>query len=53
MKSSAWCFEYGQRLPSPMSQIHLHQMGAAVSRIGTRMSSYSGRQAAYTYNLLG
>jgi FAD/FMN-containing dehydrogenase len=33
--------EHGDRMPSPMSQI------------GTTMSSFSGRAAGYTYNLIG
>lgn len=45
--------EHGARMPSPMSQIHFHQMGGAVGRVGTGMSSFSGRAAGYTYNLIG
>jgi FAD/FMN-containing dehydrogenase len=41
------------RRMSPMSQIHFHQMGGAVGRVGTGMSSFSGRAAGYTYNLIG
>jgi hypothetical protein len=45
--------DHGARMASPMSQIHLHQMGGAVSRAGTATSSFSGRAAGYTYNLIG
>jgi hypothetical protein len=45
--------EHGARMPAPMSQIHLHQMGGAVGRVGTRTSSFSGRAAGYTYNVIG
>jgi FAD/FMN-containing dehydrogenase len=45
--------EQGARMPAPMSQIHLHQMGGAVGRVGPRTSSFSGRPAGYTYNLIG
>jgi FAD/FMN-containing dehydrogenase len=45
--------EQGSRMPSPMSQIHLHQMGGAVGRVGPGTSSFSGRAAGYTYNLIG
>ena len=31
--------EHGARLPSPLSQIHLHQMGGAVARSGDTASS--------------
>jgi FAD/FMN-containing dehydrogenase len=49
----AVALEHGARMPSPMSQIHFHQMGGAVGRVGTTMSSFSGRAAGYTYNLIG
>jgi FAD/FMN-containing dehydrogenase len=45
--------EHGALMPAPMSQIHLHQMGGAVARVGTSTSSFSGRAAGYTYNLIG
>jgi FAD/FMN-containing dehydrogenase len=45
--------EHGALMPPPMSQIHLHQMGGAVGRVGTRTSSFSGRTAGFTYNLIG
>jgi hypothetical protein len=45
--------EHAARMPSPRSQIHLHQMGGAVRRAGTATSSFSGRAAGYTYNLIG
>jgi FAD/FMN-containing dehydrogenase len=45
--------EQASRMSSPRSQIHLHQMGGAVSRVTTAMSSFSGRAAGYTYNLIG
>ncbi len=45
--------EHGSKMRSPKSQIHLHQMGGAVGRVGTDMSSFSGRAAGYTYNLIG
>jgi FAD/FMN-containing dehydrogenase len=44
--------EHGTRLPSPMSAIHLHQMGGAISRVGPTATAFSGRSAAYTYNLV-
>src|SRR4051794_5876298 len=45
--------EHGAVMPAPMSQIHLHQMGGAAGRVGTSTSSFSGRTAGYTYNLIG
>jgi FAD/FMN-containing dehydrogenase len=49
----ATALEQGARLRSPMSQIHFHQMGGAVGRIGIETSSFSGRAAGFTYNLIG
>jgi FAD/FMN-containing dehydrogenase len=45
--------DQGAALTSPMSQIHFHQMGGAVGRVGTASSSFSGRAAGYAYNLIG
>jgi FAD/FMN-containing dehydrogenase len=44
--------EQAARMSSPLSQIHLHQMGGAVCRVETATSSFSGRAAGYTYNLI-
>jgi FAD/FMN-containing dehydrogenase len=43
---------HGARIPSPMSAIHLHHMGGAVSRVRPADTAFSGRAAAYTYNLI-
>jgi FAD/FMN-containing dehydrogenase len=45
--------EQAARFSSPLSQIHLHQMGGAVARVAMATSSFSGRAAGYTYNLVG
>jgi FAD/FMN-containing dehydrogenase len=44
--------DHGARMASPMSAIHLHQMGGAVGRVGIGATAFSGRAAAYTYNLV-
>jgi FAD/FMN-containing dehydrogenase len=44
--------EHGARMPSPMSQIHFHQMGGAVGRLAPDATAFSGRTAGYTYNLV-
>jgi FAD/FMN-containing dehydrogenase len=44
--------EHGARMPSPMSQIHFHQMGGAVGRVATDATAFSGRHAGYTYNVV-
>jgi FAD/FMN-containing dehydrogenase len=43
---------HGALMPSPMSQIHFHQMGGAVGRIDAAATAFSGRAAGYTYNLI-
>ena len=49
----ALALDRGAALSSPMSQLHFHQMGGAVGRVGTATSSFSGRAAGYAYNLVG
>jgi FAD/FMN-containing dehydrogenase len=44
--------EHGARMPSPMSALHMHQMGGAVARVATDASAFSGRAAGYTYNVV-
>jgi len=44
--------EHGGRMPSPMSQIHFHQMGGAVGRVPSDATAFSGRHAGYTYNVV-
>ena len=44
--------DHGARLPSPMSAIHLHQMGGAVGRVAAGATAFSGRAAGYTYNVV-
>jgi FAD/FMN-containing dehydrogenase len=43
---------HGARMPSPMSQIHFHQMGGAVGRVRPDATAFSGRHAGYTYNVI-
>jgi FAD binding domain/Berberine and berberine like len=44
--------DHGARMPSPMSALHVHQMGGAVARVGRDATAFSGRQAGYTYNVV-
>jgi FAD/FMN-containing dehydrogenase len=44
--------DHGARLPSPMAQIHFHQMGGAVGRVPEDASAVNGRAAGYTFNLI-
>jgi FAD/FMN-containing dehydrogenase len=43
---------HGAAMPSPMSQIHFHQMGGAVGRVPAAATAFSGRHAGYTYNVI-
>jgi hypothetical protein len=43
--------EHGAKMPSPFSQIHVHQMGGAVARVGEDDTAFSNRRAAYAYNV--
>ena len=38
--------------PTPLCQIHLHQMGGAVARIAEEATAYAGRDAAYVVNII-
>jgi hypothetical protein len=44
--------DHGDRMPSPMSALHIHQMGGAVARVADADTAFSGREAAYTYNVV-
>lgn len=44
--------EYGARMPSPLSAVHIHQMGGAVGRPDAVGSAFGNRRAAFTYNLV-
>jgi hypothetical protein len=44
--------DHGSRMPSPLSQIHLHQMGGAVARVGEDDTAFSNRRAAFVYNAI-
>jgi FAD/FMN-containing dehydrogenase len=43
---------HAARMPSPLSAIHLHQMGGAVARIAPEATAFSGRGAGFTYNVV-
>jgi FAD/FMN-containing dehydrogenase len=43
---------HGARMPSPMSQIHFHQMGGAVARVLPDATAFSGRHAGYSYDVV-
>jgi FAD/FMN-containing dehydrogenase len=40
-------------LPAPFSQIHLHQLGGAMSRVSEDATAFSHRNAAYALNIIG
>ncbi len=45
--------ERGAALATPLTQIHLHQMGGAVARVRDGDTAFGHRRAAWTYNILG
>lgn len=45
--------EWAARKPVPFSQIHLHQMGGAVSQVAPDATAFTHRDAAFTLNILG
>ncbi|HOC42900.1 MAG TPA: FAD-binding oxidoreductase [Thermoanaerobaculales bacterium] len=38
--------------PTPLSQIHVHQLGGAVARIAEGATAYAGRDAPYVVNII-
>jgi hypothetical protein len=44
--------EHGSRLPSPMSAIHIHQMGGAVARVAAGATAFGNRGTPFAYNLV-
>jgi FAD binding domain/Berberine and berberine like len=44
--------EHGAKMPSPLSQVHVHHLGGAVARVGEDDTAYSNRRASYAYNLI-
>ena len=44
--------QHGAQMPSPMSQIHFHQMGGAVARVGEDDTAFSNRRAGYAFNVI-
>jgi hypothetical protein len=43
----------GAHFTSPLSAIHMHQMGGAMSRVNSGATAYAARSAAHTINVLG
>jgi FAD/FMN-containing dehydrogenase len=43
---------YGQKISSPFSAIHIHQLGGAMRRIGDDATAYSHRDAPFILNIV-
>jgi FAD/FMN-containing dehydrogenase len=44
---------HAQTLPSPMGQLHIHQMGGAVSRVSAGATAFGNRDADFLMNYIG
>jgi berberine-like enzyme len=44
--------DHFSRAPFPMDAVHLHQMGGAVSRVGSDSSAFGSRDAAFAFNVI-
>jgi hypothetical protein len=44
--------DHGARMPSPMSAIHLHQMGGAIARVDAAATAFSARDVGFAYNVV-
>jgi FAD/FMN-containing dehydrogenase len=45
--------EHASRMRSPFSQVHLHQLGGAVSRVPAESTAVAHRDAAFAINIIG
>src|SRR5262249_60017800 len=40
-------------MPAPLGQVHLHQLGGAMARIGPEAAAFGNRDAAFLLNVIG
>jgi FAD/FMN-containing dehydrogenase len=45
--------EQASRMRSPLSQVHIHQLGGAMARPAAGATAFHARDAAFVYNLIG
>jgi hypothetical protein len=45
--------EQANAMRSPLSQIHIHQLGGAMSRVAPEATAFQRRDAGFIYNLIG
>jgi FAD/FMN-containing dehydrogenase len=44
--------KFGEKIPSPMSSIHIHQLGGQMSRVRDDATAFSNRDAAFALNIV-
>jgi hypothetical protein len=44
---------HAERIPAPMGQVHLHQLGGAMGRVPAGAGAFGHRDAAYLMNIIG
>jgi FAD/FMN-containing dehydrogenase len=45
--------QHAAAMPAPFGQIHLHQLGGAISRVPSEATAFGHRDAAYVLNIIG
>jgi FAD/FMN-containing dehydrogenase len=45
--------EAANAMRSPLSQVHIHQLGGAMARVAPEATAFANRGAAFVYNLIG
>jgi hypothetical protein len=44
--------DFGERVPSPMTSVHIHHLGGAMGRVNEGSTAFSNRDAAFAMNIV-